>query len=246
MAQRLTQARKWTSGEMAFLKRNYLKVSVSQLCKQLDRSRSSVISKASDLKISRQHNSWTEKEVSFIKRNYSSITAKQMAEKLGRSLRSVVSMLYRLGLHKVNLDWNPREEDVVWLACAIDAEGSIMLQYNGRGLWSARIMICNTSREFVWNALNLSKIGHMTDEINRHGCKPIFRFQLNSNGCRKILPKVLRYLIIKKKQGTLLLEALKLLEDNKRTFKYNRGKFETNTNRLHELRLQIAQLNGGD
>lgn len=83
---------KWNEDELEYLKDNYLDKKYSTIADELERTESSIKSKASKLGLKKQTGTWEEKEVRFLKENYGEsgeMTAKEIANKLDRSLDSV-------------------------------------------------------------------------------------------------------------------------------------------------------------
>jgi len=83
---------KWSEDELEYLKDNYLDKKYSTIADELERTESSIKSKASKLGLKKQTGTWEEKEVRFLKENYGEsgeMTAKEIANKLDRSLDSV-------------------------------------------------------------------------------------------------------------------------------------------------------------
>jgi len=111
--------------------------------------------------------------------------------------------------------------DLTWLACAIDGEGHIGLTRmaeprNRRGFSLIPVVtIGNTSREFIEYFVLLAGGKIRFEKRNKHNEKSLYRASIYANRIRQLLPTILPYLIIKRKQATLLLEALRLLKEHR-------------------------------
>lgn len=92
---------RWSAKEKEFLVSNYYNYSIEELASKLNRSKSSVGSKAYVLLIkegSRKKRDWTEKDVNILLEKYQSFTYKELAELLNKSESSIYRKLKDLGL----------------------------------------------------------------------------------------------------------------------------------------------------
>lgn len=111
-----------------------------------------------------------------------------------------------------------------YLAAFIDGEGSIMLCQKKY----PRIVVTNTHRATLAYFHDAIGIGSISQQD--HSKKPAYVFLLAPNGCRLVLPKIIPYLIQKRRKGELLLRYLKL------------NTIEGNQSRPPEVRAEIESL----
>ena len=107
------------------------------------------------------------------------------------------------------------KEEAVWLACAIDGEGSIGLYtFVGDG---RRVMVQmgNTSKAFVQEFRRIIGCGSSIIRSNfkkksgHKGRKPMHYFSLKGSGrCYAVLQQVIPYLIIKKVKAKRIVKEL--------------------------------------
>lgn len=140
-----------------------------------------------------------------------------------------------------------------WLAALIDGEGSIMLtsrmdktKYRANQLRSV-VSISNTNLKLLREVVKKTGINRIYKHIrpktdkNRNHVKTAYTWRMVSTEIKIVLPAVLPWLVIKKKQAKLLLEALRIAEINTprkgEKFKIVKG------TRRHEIHLEIKFLN---
>lgn len=92
--------KKWSEEEIEILKEYYPITKNSEICKYLpNRTSESIISKANDMKISKEYTYlWSEEEINFLKNNYKNITIKKIGDKIGKSKDSILNMMSKLYL----------------------------------------------------------------------------------------------------------------------------------------------------
>jgi len=110
----------------------------------------------------------------------------------------------------------------IWLACAVDTEGSIHFEKH-RGKkhesFSIRISLCNTNLHFVQKAQEICGIGHIGLEPKVVHL-PVYRWYIGkASECERILREILPYLIIKKGKAE---QALLFLKYRRQKGKYAR------------------------
>lgn len=161
--------------------------------------------------------------------------------------------------------FHSEEAKCAWLAAWLDAEGSIMLC---RGWWGRekyslgytympRITIGSTTLsaiQAIYEVLyQICGGGRLHRHDGPNSTKPYYEIILYPNGIRKFLPKVKNFLLIKSRQADLILEALDLLEQNRRNSGIHRSKpggeklqnlYLSNMERLTQIHQEIKQLNG--
>jgi len=108
-----------------------------------------------------------------------------------------------------------------WIACTLDSEGTLYLKRNTHN-WQVRFEVYNNNLDFL-DALQ-ANIGHA--KIRRTiykvkgspSVKQRYILWIGSQQLlRELLPKILPYLIIKRKRCELMIEALKLKEKSGRS-----------------------------
>ncbi len=114
----------------------------------------------------------------------------------------------------------------VYLAGIIDGEGSVALyrKRNQKGylIWEPKLEISNTSKKFhIWVKDNFGggTSKHRFNPEKYPRTKTSYTNAFSSNKIREIAPKVLPFLIIKKRQTELLLEAVALIGRKRKTAK---------------------------
>lgn len=111
------------------------------------------------------------------------------------------------------------EPVVAWTAALIDGEGSIMLNRMASGLKTGRgiryrpvvVVACNTDYrllEAIKERLEVGQIYEHRVANNPNGRSRQWTYRLNVSQIQLILPQVLPWLVIKREQADLLLEAM--------------------------------------
>ena len=137
--------------------------------------------------------------------------------------------------------------DINWLAAAIDFEGSLCLfkdkhSHCCRGFsWVPKLQIGNVNKEILNHCKGITKSGAISGGgIYKNHWRPVWYWQVCSNGLRELLPLVLPFLIVKKRHAELLIEALDLLKE------HWGNQYHTklpNDLRLQEIEVEIKSLN---
>ena len=136
-------------------------------------------------------------------------------------------------------------EELSWLAAAIDFEGSIMLMKRIEKRCSIGytlipvVKIANTNKKLLerFSFLTQAIIGNNEVGKTKLNNKPYYCITMYSNKNRTILPLILPFLIGKKRQAILLLEALDILSK-----RYHKP-YSTRNGRLDEIHSEIKLLN---
>ncbi|MEM2352407.1 MAG: LAGLIDADG family homing endonuclease [Thermoproteota archaeon] len=142
------------------------------------------------------------------------------------------------------VSFQTEEAKWAWLAAIIDGEGTFV--FNGK--WHPRIDISNTSKELleaVREVLMIKKVIELNRPSGhgRFGNKPQYRIKLSTRLLRVILPKIIPYLIAKKRQGEVFLEILNLMSRWNLIVK-EKG-VDYYRKRCEELKLLVHDLNKG-
>ena len=134
-----------------------------------------------------------------------------------------------------------KDTDYAWLAGIIDGEGSIFISNtrvpgNIRGFqYRAQMSVCNTNEELIMQVHKIANVGsiHRSREV-RKDWRDKFYFNINANGMRDLLPRVIPYLILKKRVASKIIEFLSYMKAGKR------GEYPQ---RVYELYEEIKFLN---
>ena len=103
------KAIQYTQKELDFIVRNYQIMSSTEIGKAINRSGSSVRSKAVELGLKKKNYFVTCRDLNFIRDNYQKMTAKEIADAIGRSESSVQKKLYDMRITKKvrGIEWTP-------------------------------------------------------------------------------------------------------------------------------------------
>lgn len=204
------------------------------------------------IKMANQYPPWTEEKTGILKELYPGRPKEEIQKKTNRTWFSIKTRASRLKLIR-KYRWtnrklprlNIKKEDAIWLACAIDAEGTISLRKTYKtGLLQPIASIKNTSKEFIHKFQTLSDTGHHTSKENPPNRKPVYRVEFSRTSfVYAFLIKIKPYLVIKKRHAKLILEFIKLQRKNLIEKKSNFDRVNY-TPRQHEIFKEIRLLNG--
>ena len=134
-----------------------------------------------------------------------------------------------------------------WLAGFIDGEGTLQVWRHDNGGYIGyrpNLSITNNSREtleFIESVLGAGGI--------RRGDRKVWHYVVTANTLRSVLPKILPFLRVKKRQAELLQEYLDLTLKKPVFGRRNNGcnSFASNPQkkRMLEIALELKKLNGG-
>lgn len=91
--------RKWTKDEIGFLSENYDKLSFDELVNAVNHPKSSIIDKASQLRLSKGYY-WSLEDEQFLKDNYACLQTKDIAIALHKTVKSILLKAMKTGLKK--------------------------------------------------------------------------------------------------------------------------------------------------
>lgn len=146
----------------------------------------------------------------------------------------------------MKISFETDRERYLWIAAWIDAEGYLTLRKK-KNQWLPFIAVRNTNKFplDILQELTSGKVFFFRIKDERR--KDIYTLYLSPNKCRKWLPKIKDFLVIKHKQAELMLTALELLKDNQRWSGGNKSqyayKIQANDLRLQAIYEQIKFLN---
>ena len=137
--------------------------------------------------------------------------------------------------------------DLAWLAAAIDFEGSLCLfkdkyGWARRGFsWVSKLSIGNINKDILDHCLSITGLGSVSGGYSyKKNHRPFFVWAVSANGLRELLPRVIPYLIIKRKHAELICEALDIIKTHWGN-QYHLG--ENGDQRLEEIYCEMKQLN---
>lgn len=94
----MSKKRRWTKEEIDYLKQNYNKKSIDDMCSDLGRTKYSILKKAKRLDLTKEINNWTKDELEFLISNWGKYNIKKIAKLLGRSIPSIKKKAFKLKL----------------------------------------------------------------------------------------------------------------------------------------------------
>jgi hypothetical protein len=134
-----------------------------------------------------------------------------------------------------------QETDYAWLAGIIDGEGSlfvsrVIVPANRRGFsYRTQLSVTNTNQELILKIREIigsGSVSHIPEP--RSDWKDRYVYSAFSGTIRTIVPKILPYLIAKKKHAMKVLELLTL---------YSQGKKDADFDHVERLYAEIKTLN---
>jgi len=161
---------------------------------------------------------WTEEEIKILRELYGKVPARVIAGKLGRSVYSIVHKANRLGLRSsVRLrvldrtkpsNINLTREMATYLAGLIDGDGCISIRpYGKKHTFSPRIEVSSKNYDFLEKLKNIIGGGSISRQVDRRNGSITYHLYFEKlEDCKKILEAITPFLILKKRQGELLLE----------------------------------------
>lgn len=90
--------KRWTKDELEFLNKNYNNKDIDFLCKNLNRTKSSVYKKAMRLGLTEKTENWSEEDIDILTKYWGKRSKKKITEMLGRSVLSINKKARELGL----------------------------------------------------------------------------------------------------------------------------------------------------
>lgn len=171
----------------------------------------------------------------------SGLTLVQVARKFGRSTAAVSFWLKDVGQKTRGNNYfvAPKRKltkaDAMWMASALDCEGTITF-HSGKSQFQTVVRIEMCSAAFVRRVGGLCGGWSGIDLPQRGNRKPHSIWQVNANGARWLLPQILRFLIVKRRQAELVLEVLSINRMGKR-------RTEKTVRRCYRIRDEMWELN---
>jgi hypothetical protein len=150
------------------------------------------------------------------------------------------------------IPFETEREKWIWLACAIDTECSLGLYKRGQGprvsvrrgfSWSPVLRCASTTPVLLEQIKLICKGGAINNQpFQTVARKTQKQYRLSSNGLRYILPNVIPFLLVKRRNAELLLEALNIM--GKIGFRAKRNQYtKIDEKRLEEIYQELRRLN---
>lgn len=202
---------------------------------------------------------WQPWEDQFLRENYLSTSYRKIAGILARTKIAIDKRVVTLGLKKElqvhsrplsrlpNIEYS--ESDGKWIACAIDTEGSIMLNrkeddrcYNGY-YYKVYISISNTNTDWLNEIARLTRYSGRKDYgskiiQDKRQWKTVFKYTISSMPTvYTILKQILQWFIIKKEQALL---AIEFIEEQDKVWNHKGFAY---TERQHQIYEKMKKLN---
>lgn len=148
---------------------------------------------------------------------------------------------------KIMLEFETEREKLIYLALALDTEGCIGL-YKNRSeriqrhckvgyTWDVVVDVCSTSREFPeFLKSQFGGGGISTDKHSKPRRLRAYHWRMNKTQMTCLLPKAIPFMVKRKKQAELLLEAISIIEEIK-------GRGRKDNPRLDEIEKELRRLN---
>lgn len=104
--------------------------------------------------------------------------------------------------------------DLVWLACCIDCEGSITLLIANRHrspCYAIKVQVANTNRVLLRRCQAIAGCGGIYSSGRRgKNYKPCYQWSATTKQAAAVLTQVLPYLVVKRRQARIAIEAARL------------------------------------
>ena len=144
-------------------------------------------------------------------------------------------------------------ERYIWLAAWVDTEGNISMdrrageQYRNRSFWLPYLAIVNTSLAAVTFLQSVTGGTVRTERHRKDGWRDRHVVYVSPAKCRVLLPAIRPFLVVKQRQADLMIEALGLLEENRRWAgggkSHYRERVDANFVRLSQIHEELRGLN---
>ncbi len=106
--------------------------------------------------------------------------------------------------------------ELAYIAGLIDGGGSIMVSAANKGIYRSRVTITNTNKEVLDGVVQTLDCGKVYVSHDNPPNKIVYYVLFYAKESRKILPLLLPFLKIKKRQAELLLKSYEITSTNKR------------------------------
>lgn len=240
---------KWSDEEQAFLLANNKELTYVDIAKNLGRNYHSVLHQALKSGLIKKKQ-WSSEDIKLLREIYSHSSKEEILQKVNRTWGAIMKRSGELKIRRSllpPLDKLPTfvldEGSKIWLACAIDCEGSIGLGKAKGRFYNPSISIDNTNEDFLKHFRKLVTCTHKVislDSKRYENRKNIYKFDMASMPWVYVLLTQIRpYFIIKGQQADLLIEFIEIIDEIKRN---NDGRI-VYPKRVHEIYDQLKKLN---
>ncbi len=246
----------WTEEELNFLKNNYNNMTYKEIANKINHSLGSVEGTAFRLNLKKDIY-YNEKEIKKIKELYPFASKEKILKNLpNREWQNIQAKASKIGCKRLlqweinlNKTFNLSEQDKIWLAAAIDFEGSLSIAINrgGRKRYATIVEINNTNKPLVEEFKSKCRVNNKIAKTKRDGNrKDVYQLVIsNKSFVFAFLKEIMPYLISKKQQAKLIMEFIEIhsihLVNHKKIY-YTRKLFKL-TERQKEIVNKIRQLN---
>ncbi|RLB77416.1 MAG: hypothetical protein DRH24_16260 [Deltaproteobacteria bacterium] len=149
------------------------------------------------------------------------------------------------------MEFKNERERWIWLAGIIDCEGGLWIEKFKvpwrRGIaYKPLLSISNTNRQFLQTIKRVIGHGYIRELPHRNdNWKEQYELCVTANGIRNIVPNILPFLVIKRQQALLIIEAVELTGKIGKTPPHLRTveRLQPYYNKLEEIYLKIKELN---
>lgn len=241
---------RWNEDE-EFLLANHEKLTYVDIAEKLNRKYHSVLHQALKLGL-RKKQTWTIQEDQILFDMFSNAPREEISGKMNRTWGAIIKRATELKVRRGALlpplektvHLSLQEKDKVWLACAIDCEGSLGIALFKKHFYCPFISINNTKRELLERFRSLvnrpEKAIRLSTRKQGDPRKDIYIFDIQSASLiYRLLGQIRSHLIVKGRQADLVMEFIKLVDAVK---KENDGRVNYST-RHHEIYQELKALN---
>lgn len=111
--------------------------------------------------------------------------------------------------------------EAAYIAGLLDGEGTVCLAARKdkdcrNHFFYPRVQISNTSLDLLDRVLEITGNGYVTRSSSPEGQKPGYVWKIGARQARYILPQVLPYLVLKRRQAEIVIQQGELLEEDRR------------------------------
>jgi hypothetical protein len=141
----------------------------------------------------------------------------------------------------------------IWLAAWVDAEGNISMdrrqgeRYRNRSFWLPYVAIVNTSPAAVGMLQSVTGGTVRMEQRRKAGWRDRYVVYVSPGKCRILLPAIRPFLVVKQRQADLVIEALQLLEENRRWAGGGKAQYreriDANFVQLSQIHAELRALN---
>lgn len=225
----MIKQRKYSEGEIAFIKREYGKKTAKDIAQKLGRSKRSTDQKISHMGIRNIIKKWTPEEEKYLCEHYGKQSSKKIAKKLSRTVVAVGSHAQFQGLRipQGELEYAKSdysylsETQAAYLAGLIDGDGSISVMRR-RKYFTAVVEVVTISIElknYLSSLLTHSKVTPSPPRWENN--KPTFKIQVAGLKTLPLIERLIPYLVLKKEKAKLVAKYIQLRKRESKNSPYS-------------------------